>query len=114
LGLHVIQEKIGDGADPYAIFKSRLNTGEIAIPNGKEYITSRILRISGLEEGFNKGTDANGTVVDTFARYVYIHGTNEIDQIGKPAGAGCVRLKPDDMIALFNKIPNNTPVYIYV
>lgn len=109
LGLHHIQEKIGDGADPYAIFKSRINTGEIATPNGEERITTRILRLSGLEDSFNKGKG-----VDTLARYVYIHGTNDLQNIGKPAGAGCVRMKPEDMIDLFDKIPEKTPVYIYV
>lgn len=114
LGLHLIEEKIGDGAHLYSIFKARVNTGEIATPNGKEYITTRILRLSGLEESLNKGKDSNGNLVDTFARYVYIHGTNEIQNIGQPAGAGCVRLLPEEMIDLFNKVPTKTPVYIYV
>lgn len=114
LGLHMIQEKIGDGAHPYAIFKSRLNTGEVAAPNGEGFITTRILRLSGLEESFNKGKNTEGHLVDTLARYVYIHGTNEIEHIGQPRGAGCVRLKPEDMIELFNHVPEKTLVYIYV
>ncbi|MES2121485.1 MAG: L,D-transpeptidase, partial [Chlamydiota bacterium] len=30
LGLHTVIEKYGDGADPFAVFKSRVATGEIA------------------------------------------------------------------------------------
>ena len=114
LGLHQVQEKIGDGADPYAIFESRVNTGKLASSaDQKGYVLTRILRLKGLEEGYNAGKNEQGVVVDSFDRYIYIHGTNRIDDIGKPTSAGCVRMKPDEMIHVFDLVPEGALVYIY-
>lgn len=94
LGLHRICSKIGDGADPLAIFKSRMATGELALLNGPESpIVGRILWLEGLQPGHNSGQDASGTVVDSRDRYIYIHGTPDIQHIGEPVSAGCVRMK---------------------
>lgn len=114
LGLHVVKEKIGDGADPFEIFKSRVSTREIAVPDGDiKAIIGRILWLQGVQPGFNVGKDLEGNVVDTYERYIYIHGTNDIASIGQPVSAGCVRMKPDDVIDLFNIVSEETPVYIY-
>jgi len=114
LGLHQVEEKIGDGSHPYAIFKSRKDTGEIAIVNNEvASIVGRILRLRGLEEGYNLGKDSLGQVVDSYDRYIYIHGTNDIKSLGKPASQGCVRMHPDRMISLFDTVSEKTPVYIY-
>lgn len=114
LGLHVIQAKIGDGAKPFEIFKSRVSTGEIAKPDDEEEcIVGRILWLQGAQPGFNQGLDSVGKLVDTHERKIYIHGTNDIKHIGKSASKGCIRMKPDDVIDLFQKVSERTPVYIY-
>ncbi len=109
LGLHQIKEKIGNGAEPYAIFVSREPTGEIALPNDRtRHIVGRILRLEGLQEGFNKGGS-----VDSYQRHIYIHGTNRIQELGDPSSIGCISMAPDDVIQLFNEVPVETAVYIY-
>lgn len=114
LGLHRVCSKIGDGADPLAIFKKGVATGELAVLNGFESpIVGRILQLEGLEQGHNSGQDASGTVVDSYKRYIYIHGTFDIQHIGEPASAGCIRMKPEDIVALFEIAQEKTPVFIY-
>lgn len=115
LGLHCVQEKIGDGADPLAIFKSRVCTGEVAtLKPGGDAIVGRILRLAGLEEGINKGKSPEGEVVDTYDRYIYIHGTNDSENIGAPVSAGCIRMRPEDVVELYSQVPDKSLVYIYV
>ena len=114
LGLHCIKDKIGDGADPLAIFKSRELTGELASPEaGGKAIVGRILRISGLEKSYNQGLNAANKNVDSYNRYIYFHGTNDIGSIGKPASQGCVRMLPQHIIELFDNVPEGSLVYIY-
>ena len=77
LGIHCVQEKIGDSAEFAEIFKARERTDKQAtiehqeISTNDECITSRILWLAGLEEGVNKGKG-----VDSYTRYIYIHGTH--------------------------------------
>jgi len=101
LGLHQIVSKIGRGAPLGAIFKRRRNTGKItkAHSNRGDFITTRILRLAGLEKGLNKGKG-----IDSFHRCIYIHGTPEENLIGKPASHGCIRMKNRDIIELFNSV----------
>lgn len=114
LGLHYIAEKIGGEAKPLEIFKSRISTGELAEVNfGENVITSRILWLQGVEPGFNFGKDFQGRLVDSKERYIYIHGTNDYANIGRPESSGCVRMLPEDVMDLFGKIEVKTPVYIY-
>jgi lipoprotein-anchoring transpeptidase ErfK/SrfK len=68
-----------------------------------ERITTRILRLDGLESGVNRGGD-----VDTLSRFVYLHGTNHEDNLGKPASKGCVRVGNRDMIDLFDRTKGST------
>lgn len=115
LGLHEIVEKIGDGAHPLAIFKSRVETGAHAAWNaGDQAIVGRILRLKGKEAGHNLGKRSDGTVVDSYERFIYIHGTNDVAQIGTAVSQGCIRMRPQDVIELFSFIPLYTPVFIYV
>lgn len=113
LGAHYVQKKIGAGAAPGTIFKARKNTGKIARTEhkpratGDDFVTSRILWLSGLESGKNKGGQ-----VDSFKRYIYIHGTHEEGLIGQPASHGCVRMKNKDVIDLFNHTPESSLVLI--
>lgn len=114
LGVHYIKTKIGDGAKPFEVFKERKSTGKIAIADvGDKLIVGRILWLEGVQPGFNQGEDSVGKVVDTYKRYIYIHGTNDIARIGKAVSSGCIRMKPEDVIALFEIVPEKTPVYIY-
>ncbi|MBT5855844.1 L,D-transpeptidase [bacterium] len=111
LGKHYIVEKIGSDAPYGTIFKARNNTGQIAkIPDSspkKDYVTTRILWLKGLDEGLNKGG-----VVDSYSRFIYIHGTPEEGKIGSPASHGCIRMTNADVITLFDKVGIGTTVTI--
>lgn len=107
LGLHAIREKIGDGEPVGTVFKGRVVVGRDGIDNPDARITTRIMWLEGLEEGFNRGGN-----VDTHDRYVYIHGTGDESKIGQPDSHGCVHLKADDLIALFDAVPSGTLVWI--
>lgn len=113
-GVHRIAQKIGDGAPLGTIFKARQNTGQIAqILTGADQrstadnVTTRILWLDGLEPGVNKGGN-----VDSYQRYIYIHGTDEEGRLGKPASHGCIRMRNQDVIDLFERVPENTLVVI--
>tara|TARA_B100000676_G_scaffold187413_1_gene184307 strand:+ start:225 stop:758 length:534 start_codon:yes stop_codon:yes gene_type:complete len=113
LGAHYIREFIGKDVDIYTIFKNRVSTNHIAKVLNKgekseeDIITTRILWLDGLEEGFNKGEN-----FDTYKRYIYIHGTNEEDLIGQKASHGCIRMINSDIIKLCSKNLLNSFVYI--
>lgn len=112
LGLHKICEKIGKNAPLGAIFKARKNTGEIAEfevenPYNDDLITTRIIRLTGLQDGVNKGEG-----IDSSKRYIWIHGTAEEKKIGKPASHGCIRMKNEDIIELFDNVRVGTEVVI--
>lgn len=110
LGKHMICSKIGRKARLGSIFRNRRNTKKIAKIGSdfdKDLITTRILRLQGLEPGKNKGKG-----IDTFCRCIYIHGTAEEHLIGKPASHGCIRMKNKDIVELFALVPRNTVVII--
>lgn len=103
-GLHEIVERIGAGQPPGMVFKARIPTGKhFSEFTGTEQeavlITSRILRLRGLEPGVNLGDE-----VDTYERYIYIHGTNHENLIGEPLSAGCVVMRNLDIIELFDQV----------
>ena len=109
-GIHRIRQKIG-GDQPFGmVFEGREPTGRIAqrMDNReRDEITSRILWLDGLEEGINLGG-----VYDTYSRYIYIHGTSDEQRIGQPVSAGCIRMKNDDVIELFDEVLVNDLVVI--
>ena len=113
LGKHVIKQKIGSDASKNIIFKERINTGRYAeihhtdYDSDEDHVTSRILWLEGLEEGFNKGGN-----VDSFNRYIYIHGTPEEGLIGKKASHGCIRMFNHDVIELYDLVQEGTKVNI--
>ena len=115
LGLHVIKEKIGTDVPINTLFISRINTKRtVNIENTRnktkdDHITSRILWLDGLEEGKNKGKG-----VDSYSRYIYIHGTHEEGLIGEKASHGCIRMLNNDVIDLYNYVSIGTEVYISV
>lgn len=103
-GLHVIAERIGAGQPPGMVFKSRIPTGRhfSEFPDDvqqTQLITSRILWLRGLEPGVNLGGD-----VDTYTRYIYLHGTNHEERIGQPMSAGCIELRNLDIIELYEEV----------
>jgi len=89
------------------VFKSRKPIGDTwqGRPNAK--VTTRILWLEGLEPGFNRGGN-----VDSYSRYIYIHGTGDETTIGRPASCGCIHLAANDLIPLFDKLPVGTLVWI--
>lgn len=113
LGLHTIKRKIGDGVPVGGLFFSREYVGRTAkIFTTKEKsatddVTSRIMWLHGEEPGVNKGRD-----IDSYKRYIYIHGTSEEGLIGEPASHGCIRMKNEEVIELFNLVDENFPVII--
>lgn len=112
-GLHVIRAKIGAGAAPNTVFKGRRPTGEVCQPQlmaaypDRDWILTRILWLSGMEIGRNRLGN-----VDTMQRYVYIHGSPDSVEMGKPGSHGCIRMRNDDVIDLFDRAPVGTPVMI--
>ncbi|WFF39669.1 L,D-transpeptidase [Moraxella nasibovis] len=117
LGRHKIAQKIGGEYPKNAVFVGRQFTGEIyddtlgkANPD-RDWILSRILWLEGCEMGVNQGENANG-VCDSFARYIYIHGTPDTEPMGVPRSHGCVRMRNDDVIALYDMVGVDTKVLI--
>lgn len=112
-GRHIIRAKIGAGQLPNAVFVRRRPTGEIWTPElherypGRDWILTRILWLSGCEPGRNRLGD-----VDTMRRYIYLHGSPDIAEMGKPGSIGCVRMRNKDIIELFELVPAYTPVEI--
>jgi len=111
-GLHDIAERIGAGQPPGMVFKSRIPTGRhfSEIPGAEadaNLITSRILWLRGLEPDVNCGGE-----VDTYGRYVYIHGTNHEDRIGEPMSAGCVLMRNLDLVELYEDVRAGDLVWI--
>ena len=113
LGKHSIKEMIGEEAEINTIFTSRINTKRSATiidqfeDTDDDYVTSRIIWLDGEEEGFNKGGN-----VDSFRRYIYIHGTHEEGLIGTKASHGCIRMFNYDVIELFKLVNIGTKVLI--
>ncbi len=114
LGVHRIAKTYGDGAPLGTIFKARQNTGrraKILTQPGQrsraDNVTTRILWLDGLEPSLNKGGN-----VDSFERYIYIHGTDEEGRLGAPASHGCIRMSNQAVIELFERVGVDTLVVI--
>ena len=112
-GRHSIAEKIGEGCVPDTVFVEREATGEIYNSDlrtqfpGRDWILTRILRLKGEEPGVNQGG-----MVDTFARYIYIHGTPVVTDMNVPSSHGCIRMRNQDVINLYDQVSVGTPVLI--
>lgn len=109
LGWHRIHGRIGEGQPTGMIFKARIPTGEIwpGEERAEDLITTRILTLEGLEDGVNRGQG-----VDSLERFIYIHGTNQEDKLGKPLSKGCLRMANADVLDLFDKIQEGDPMVI--
>ncbi len=112
-GWHAIHERIGENGPIGSVYIGRKPTGEIYSKElaeshpGRDWILTRILWLTGLEEGKNLG----GTV-DTLRRYIYIHGCPDEIELGKPSSHGCVRMHSADIIDLFDRVIVGTKVLI--
>jgi lipoprotein-anchoring transpeptidase ErfK/SrfK len=113
LGRHIVRAKIGAGSPPNTVFVGRRPTGEIYSAElaarfpGRDWILTRILWLSGCEPGFNRLGD-----VDTMRRYIYIHGSPDGVEMGKPGSIGCIRMRNADIIRMFDLVPAGTVVDI--
>lgn len=108
-GWHRIHARIGDGAEPGAVFKSREATGDVwrGEPRAEDLVLTRILQLDGLETGINKGPGC-----DSLERYIYFHGTNAPEQLGQAVSIGCIRLENTRMVELFDRVREGDLVII--
>src|SRR5512147_769968 len=113
-GRHIVRAKVGANQPANAVFVERRPTGEIYGPElaarfpGRDWILTRILWLSGCEPGFNRLGE-----VDTMRRYIYIHGSPDTAEMGKPGSIGCIRMRNADIVELFDRVPPGTPVLIH-
>lgn len=112
-GQHIIRAKIGAGLPENTVFVRRRPTGEVWTPElgqqhpGRDWILTRILWLSGCLPGFNRLG-----CVDTMRRYIYIHGSPDIAEMGVPGSHGCIRMRNADIVDLFERVPCYTAVDI--
>ena len=105
LGRFMISDKIGDGSELGTVFKGRKPIGVLGrdVENeAGDFVVSRIMWLDGLEEGNSNTKD----------RYIYIHGTNHEELLGRPASIGCVRMGNQDVMELYEKVNEGTQVWI--
>ncbi len=100
-GWHRICDRIGQGAARGTVFVSREPTGETwrGEPRADDLILTRILTLDGVEDGINRGQGCN-----SLARYIYLHGTNQEELLGRAVSHGCVRLANSDIVELFDRV----------
>jgi lipoprotein-anchoring transpeptidase ErfK/SrfK len=112
-GLHLVRAKIGAGLPRGAVLSGRRPTGEIWSPElqarhpSRDWILTRILWLSGMERGRNRLGS-----VDTMRRFIYIHGSPDPVPMGRPGSHGCIRMRNDDILELFDAVPVGTRVHI--
>jgi lipoprotein-anchoring transpeptidase ErfK/SrfK len=106
-GLHRIAKKIGGGWPVGTAFQGRQVVGFTWQGHPWAPIAHRILWLEGLEPGSNRGGN-----VDSFQRYIYIHGTGNETTLGRPDSHGCIHLSADDLLPLYDKLPEGTLVWI--
>ncbi len=112
-GRHIIRAKIGAGQPLNAVFIERRPTGEVYSPElagrspGRDWILTRILWLSGCEPGYNRLGK-----VDTMRRAIYIHGSPDTAEMGKPGSHGCIRMRNQDIVELFDLVPVRAQVRI--
>ena len=101
-------QMLGGGHDPLAALggpgaleddDGTRGAGRCGEADAGDLITSRILRLEGLEPGINQGPGC-----DSYERYIYFHGTNHEDQLGQAVSIGCIRMANADIIAVFDRV----------
>jgi L,D-transpeptidase YbiS len=112
-GRHIVRAKIGAGQPLRTVFRGRRPTGEIWTPElhtqhpGRDWMLTRLLWLSGCEPGFNRLGK-----VDTMRRMVYIHGASDVAPMGVPGSHGCIRMRNEEVVELFDLVPPYTLVEI--
>ena len=112
-GWHRIRIKIGAGLPLNTVFVGRRPTGELydaalaARYPERDWILTRILWLTGLEAGFNRGGDR-----DTLRRYIYVHGCPDQAPMGIPLSHGCIRMRNEDLLELFEQTAAGDRVFI--
>lgn len=113
LGQHRIRAKIGAGQPIGSVFIGRRPTGEIYTPElglehpDRDWILTRILWLCGCEPQHNRFGR-----VDTMRRYIYIHGAPDEHEMGIPSSRGCIKMRNQDIIELFDLVKVGTPISI--
>lgn len=103
-----VSEKMGEGLPINSVFVGRKATGEIynevlaAKHPERDWILTRILWLSGLE-----AHNANSK-----ERYIYVHGTPDINPMGVPLSHGCIRMRNGDILKLFDLVNVGTKVLV--
>jgi lipoprotein-anchoring transpeptidase ErfK/SrfK len=112
-GRHIVRARIGAGQPLNAVFVRRRPTGEVWSPQlharfpGRDWMLTRLLWLSGCEPGRNRLGE-----VDTMRRYIYIHGSPDTAEMGRPGSIGCVRMRNADIVELFDLVPPYIAVHI--
>lgn len=112
-GWHEIAEKHGDDAPVGTVFEARVSTQQHyrerpdAGPDQPNLVTTRILRLKGLEGGLNAGPGC-----DSHARMIYIHGTNHPERFPERVSRGCLLLRDADLLELYGLAPSGTPCWL--
>ncbi len=106
-GLHRVARKVGGGWPVGTVFRGRRPVGATWLGMPQAAIAHRILWLEGLEPGRNQGGD-----VDSFRRYIYVHGVGDELTLGRPASRGCVHLAASDLLPLYDRLPVGTLVWL--
>ena len=112
-GWHRVRAMIGAGCPVGTVFVGRRPTGEIYTPALKaaaperDWMLTRILWLCGTEPGKNRFGN-----VDSMRRYIYIHGCPDEDVMGVPSSHGCVKMRNDAVIELFDRTRVGARVFI--
>ena len=113
LGLHRIKDKLGGAMPANEVFIARVPQGSLdecrerGVDLPDDVIMGRIMWLEGMEPGRNQGG-----YVDTYQRYIYIHGTNHEESIGTPSSIGCIRMRNNDIVELYRLVDIGSEVLI--
>jgi L,D-transpeptidase catalytic domain/Sel1 repeat len=104
-GRHAIAEKIGAGVPIGTVFEDLQPSNELVAVNtlGRWPVATRILRMRGLE-------DKNQ---NTFERLIYLHGSPVESLLGTPASGGCIRMRSEEIVDLFERVEVGTEISIF-
>lgn len=114
LGRHRLRACIGAGQPRGAVFRGRRPTGETWSRTlhhqhpGRDWILTRILWLCGEQPGYNRLGS-----VDTMKRFIYIHGTPDTEPMGRALSHGCIRMRNDDILQLWEWVRPGMPVLIH-